>query len=72
MKPKNPKPAPVQDVPETRLEDLIGCTGYQGPAKTLEEMEAGIALGARQRPAPCPPSADPAQVGQRQRNSTPS
>ena len=58
MKPKNLKPAPltirlstkgqvVQDVPETRLEDLIGCTGYHGPAKTLEEMEASIARGAR-------------------------
>jgi len=36
-----------EDVPETRLEDLIGCTGYKGPAKSLEEMEAGIAEGAR-------------------------
>lgn len=42
----------VQDVPETRLEDLIGCTGYRGRAKTLEEMEAGIARGARQRRNP--------------------
>ncbi len=41
----------VRDVPETRLEDLIGCTGYWGPARTLEEMEAGIARGARQRRA---------------------
>ena len=65
MMPKNPKPAPLtirlstkvilreaRDVPETRLEDLIGCTGYRGPAKTLKEMEAGIALGARQRRNP--------------------
>ncbi len=35
------------DLPETRLEDLVGCTGYKGPAKSLEEMEAGIAEGAR-------------------------
>ncbi len=42
----------VQDVPETRLEDLIGCTGYRGPARTLEEMDAGIARGARQRRNP--------------------
>ncbi len=35
------------DLPATRLEDLIGCTGYRGPAKSLEEMEAGVALGAR-------------------------
>jgi AbrB family looped-hinge helix DNA binding protein len=36
------------DVPETTLEDLLGCTGYRGPAHSLEEMEAGIAAGARQ------------------------
>jgi len=35
------------DIPETRLEDLVGCTGYKGPAKSLEEMEAGVAEGAR-------------------------
>ena len=33
--------------PETTLEELIGCTGYRGPAHTLEEMEAAIARGAR-------------------------
>jgi hypothetical protein len=33
--------------PDTRLEDLIGCTGYKGPAKSLDEMEAGVAEGAR-------------------------
>jgi AbrB family looped-hinge helix DNA binding protein len=37
----------ARDVPETRLEDLVGCTGYRGPARTLKEMKAGIALGAR-------------------------
>jgi AbrB family looped-hinge helix DNA binding protein len=35
------------DVPATTLEDLLGCTGYQGPAHSPEEMEAGIAKGAR-------------------------
>lgn len=34
---------------ETALEDLVGCTGYKGPAKTLADMEAGIASGARKR-----------------------
>lgn len=37
------------ELPETRLEDLVGCAGYRGPAKTLEQMDAGIAEGARQR-----------------------
>jgi AbrB family looped-hinge helix DNA binding protein len=37
----------VEDVPETTLEDLIGCSGYKGPAKSLQQMEEGIAEGAR-------------------------
>jgi AbrB family looped-hinge helix DNA binding protein len=40
---------PVRRFPETALEDLVGCTGYKGPAKSLEEMEKGIASGARER-----------------------
>lgn len=39
----------VHHLPETTLEDLVGCTGYKGPALTLEEMEAGIARGAQER-----------------------
>ena len=39
----------VAQVPETRLEDLVGCAGYSGPAKTLEEMEEAVARGARER-----------------------
>jgi AbrB family looped-hinge helix DNA binding protein len=35
--------------PETTLEDLVGCTGYRGPARSLEEMAAAIARGARHR-----------------------
>jgi hypothetical protein len=31
------------------LEELVGCTGYKGPALTLKEMEAGIARGAQER-----------------------
>jgi hypothetical protein len=37
------------DLPVTTLEDLIGCAGYSGPSRSLEEMEAGIARGARER-----------------------
>lgn len=40
---------PARKLPETMLEDLVGCTGYQGPAKIPAEMEAGIAMGARKR-----------------------
>ena len=38
----------ADDLPETTLEELVGCTGYQGPARTLEEVEAAIARGARE------------------------
>ncbi|HEX3129020.1 MAG TPA: AbrB/MazE/SpoVT family DNA-binding domain-containing protein [Thermoanaerobaculia bacterium] len=36
----------VRPFPETTLEELVGCTGYKGPAMTLDDMEAGIARGA--------------------------
>jgi len=38
---------PVKPFESTRLEDVIGCAGYRGPAKTLEQMEEAIAQGAR-------------------------
>ena len=31
------------------LDELLGSTGYRGPRKTLKEMEAAIAEGARAR-----------------------
>jgi len=39
---------PVARFRRTRVEDLLGCLPWHGPAKTLEEMEAGIAQGARE------------------------
>lgn len=38
-----------EDFPETALEELIGCTRYEGPAHTVEEMNAAIAEAARER-----------------------
>lgn len=35
--------------PQTLLEDLAGCLKYDGKAKTLDEMEAAIAKGAREK-----------------------
>jgi AbrB family looped-hinge helix DNA binding protein len=35
----------------TRPEDVFGCLRYDGPPKTLEEMEAGIAAEAKRRHA---------------------
>ena len=39
----------AEHLPETTLDDLVGCAGYEGPARSLEEMEAAIARGARER-----------------------
>jgi len=36
-------------LPETSLEDLVGCTGYKGPRRSLEEMEEAIARGAKEQ-----------------------
>lgn len=38
---------PVRALPRTTVDDLLGCLPYHGRPKTLEEMEAGIAKGAR-------------------------
>ena len=35
--------------PPTRVEDVLGCTGYKGPKRTLAEMQEAIAKGVRER-----------------------
>jgi len=35
-------------LPETFLEEVVGCLPYKGPAKSLEEMEQAIAEGIRE------------------------
>lgn len=42
LKPRNP-------FPPTRVEDGLGCAGYDGPAKTVEQMTQGILDEARRR-----------------------
>lgn len=37
----------TRQLPETTLEDLVGCTEYKGPARSLDEMEAGVGEGTR-------------------------
>ena len=34
---------------QTRLEDVAGCLYQDGPARTLDDMEAAIERGARER-----------------------
>ncbi|MCJ7797313.1 MAG: hypothetical protein MUQ56_11210 [Thermoleophilia bacterium] len=36
---------PLKPFKATRLEDVFGCAGYTGPAKSIEEMDAGVAAG---------------------------
>ncbi len=40
---------PRKPFPSTRLEDGVGCAGYKGPAKTLEEMEQGVLEDVRRK-----------------------
>ncbi len=40
---------PLRPFPPTSPEAGLGCTGYRGPAKSLEEMEEGISKEARRR-----------------------
>jgi AbrB family looped-hinge helix DNA binding protein len=37
----------ADDVPRISLDELVGCADYHGPARTIEEMDAAIAEGAR-------------------------
>ena len=40
---------PMSPYSESKAEELLGCVGYQGPKKSLKEMEAAIAKGAREK-----------------------
>jgi len=40
---------PLTPYSETKAEELLGCVGYKGPKKSLKEMEAAIAKGARKK-----------------------
>ncbi|MHB8870257.1 MAG: AbrB/MazE/SpoVT family DNA-binding domain-containing protein [Thermoleophilia bacterium] len=38
---------PLKPFKPTRLEEVLGCAGYTGPTKTIEEMDAAIAAGTK-------------------------
>ena len=40
---------PARPLPRTEVDEVRGCTGYRGPRRSLEEMEAAIAKGAQGR-----------------------
>ena len=39
----------LPEVRATTLGELVGCTGYRGPRRSLADMERAIARGARER-----------------------
>ena len=39
---------PVKPFEETTIKDVLGCTHYDGPVKTLKDMEVAIAKGAKE------------------------
>jgi AbrB family looped-hinge helix DNA binding protein len=39
----------VERVSAVSIGELLGCTGYRGPRKTIAQMEEGIRQGARAR-----------------------
>jgi AbrB family looped-hinge helix DNA binding protein len=38
---------PLRPFKPTRLQEVFGCAGYTGPAKTIEDMEVGIVAGVK-------------------------
>jgi AbrB family looped-hinge helix DNA binding protein len=40
---------PVRPLPATRLEDVIGCAGYRGRARSVVDRERAIAKGVKAR-----------------------
>ena len=42
---------PLRKVPATRLKDVVGCAGYKGRTKSLDDMERAIARGVKERHA---------------------
>jgi len=40
---------PIKTHKETTIQEILGCVNYKGPRKSLKEMEAAIAEGAREK-----------------------
>ena len=39
---------PIKPYKETKIDEVIGCVGYEGPKKSLKDMEAAIVKGAQE------------------------
>ena len=40
---------PIKPYKETTIQEVLGCVNYKGSRKSLKEMEAAIAEGARDK-----------------------
>ena len=40
---------PIKPFKKTTINEVIGCVGYRGPRKSLKDMEAAIAKGAKEK-----------------------
>ena len=39
---------PIKPYKMTKIEDVIGCVGYKGPKKSLNDMDGAIVKGAKE------------------------
>ena len=39
---------PIKPYEETKMDEVVGCVGYEGPRKSLKDMEAAIEKGAKE------------------------
>jgi len=39
---------PIKPYKETKIEEVMGCVGYQGTRKSLKDMETAIGKGAKE------------------------
>jgi hypothetical protein len=46
---EKPVPGESDELPETTLDEIVGCTGYRGPALSLKEMEEAVEREARRQ-----------------------
>ena len=42
---------PVRPFPTATARDLLGCTGYRGPRRSLDQMQEAVARGVKDPPA---------------------
>jgi|GEM_PF-5100995 len=42
----------MAELESTTVDDLLGCTEYEGPRKSLRQMEAAIVRGAKREASP--------------------